>query len=57
MTLPTSIDCQTCGRMMIEVTEPAMKQRIAANPENFIVDCSDCMRGLLLKEQEDDTQM
>ncbi len=34
------IECQTCGTVMYEVFDPALRQRIAANPQNYIYDCN-----------------
>lgn len=40
MSEPT-LDCQTCGKVL-KVLSPAEAQKVALNPQDFIVDCSDC---------------
>ena len=46
----STLDCQTCGDT-IKILSPAEAQKVALNPENYIVDCSDCITAII-KELE-----
>jgi hypothetical protein len=41
-----TLDCQTCGEV-IRILSPAENQKVARNPQNYIVDCHLCQRELV----------
>jgi hypothetical protein len=37
-----TLECQTCGEVLRYLSY-AEAQRVADNPQNFIIDCKDCL--------------
>lgn len=47
-----TLDCQTCGEVIRELT-PGQAQQVAEHPERYIVDCRSCQKDIVARLREE----